>query len=96
MAKNDLREILLDIAKDSPIAAERLRDQLLEGLQALGQSPGIGHFHEELLDQRYRFWNFHSFVVAYAWQQTPIRVISVVHGARDLGVFFAWRQGTRK
>lgn len=90
-AQSDLQEILLDIAEDSPDAAERLRLEFYEGLQALGRAPGIGHYHEELLSMKYRFWNFYSYVVAYAWEATPIQVISVVHGSRDLGVFFASR-----
>ncbi len=59
-AKNDLREIFLDIAEDSPDTADRLRLEFYEGLQELGRSPGIGHYHKELLSRRYRFWNFYS------------------------------------
>jgi plasmid stabilization system protein ParE len=59
-AKADLREILLDVADDSPETAERLRSEIHEAFKRLGQSPGIGHYHEELLDRRYRFWNFYS------------------------------------
>ena len=35
-AKNDLKEIFLDIAEDSPDTAERLRCEFYEGLQLLG------------------------------------------------------------
>ena len=90
-ARNDLREILLDIAEDSPDAAERLRSEFYEKLQSLGRSPGIGHYHEELLSRKYRFWNFYSYVVAYVWETKPVQVISVVHGARNLAVFFTLR-----
>ena len=95
-AKADLREILGDIAEDSPDAAERLRAGFYSSLQALGRSPGIGHFHDELLSRKYRFWNFYSYVVVYAWQRKPIQVISVVHGSRDLAVFFSLRLGPDK
>ena len=60
-------------------------------LQSLGRSPGIGHYYEELLSRKYRFWNSYSYVVAYVWEAKPIQVVSVVHGARDLAVFFALR-----
>ena len=90
-ARADLKEILLDISEDSPDTAERLRAEFREGLQLLGRSPAIGHFHDELLSRKYRFWNFYSYVVAYDWESKPIRVISVVHGARDLAVFFSQR-----
>jgi len=90
-ARSDLKEILLDIAEDSPDAAERLRSEFYAGLQSLSRSPGIGHYHDELLSRKYRFWNFYSYVVAYVWEAKPIQVVSVVHGARDLAVFFTLR-----
>lgn len=92
-AKADLREILLDIAEDSADTAERIRAEFFDALQRLGRSPGIGHYHEELLDRRYRFWNFYSYVVCYAWQRKPIQIIAVVHGARELALFFSYRLG---
>jgi plasmid stabilization system protein ParE len=95
-ARSDLKEILLDIAEDSPDTAERLRREFHEGLKLVGRSPGIGHYHDELLNRRYRFWNFYSYVVAYAWEAKPIQVIAVVHGARDLSVFFTLRVGQDK
>jgi plasmid stabilization system protein ParE len=90
----DLKEILLDIAEDSPDTAQRLRSEFYEGLQVLGRSPGIGHYHDELLSREYRFWNFYSYVVAYAWEEKPIQIVSVVHGARDLAAFFVHRIGS--
>lgn len=92
-AKSDLKQVLLDIAEDSPDTAERLRQEFYEGLQGLARSPGIGHYHDELLSRKYRFWNFYSYVVVYVWEARPIEVISVVHGARDLAVFFSLRVG---
>jgi len=55
-AKSDLKAILLDIAEDSPDTAERLLSDFYQGLQQLGRSPGIGHYHDELLSRKYRFW----------------------------------------
>jgi len=59
-AKSDLSQILLDVADYSPDTAERLRSEIYDAFQRLGRSPGIGHYHDELLDRRYRFWNFYS------------------------------------
>ena len=94
LAKADLREIFLDIAEDSPETAERLRLELFEALQALGRSPGIGHYHDELLSRKYRFWNFYSYAVVYVWEARPIQIISVVHGARDLSALFGTPAGS--
>lgn len=90
-AKSDLKEILLDISEDSPDTAERLRAEIHAAFHRLGQFPGIGHYHEELLDRRYRFWNFYSYVVCYVWEKTPIQIIAVVHSARDLALFLTTR-----
>lgn len=91
-AKDDLREILLDVAEDSPDAAERLRSEFYEGLTRLSRTTGIGHYHEELFDKRFRFWNFYSYVVCYVWESNPIQIVAIVHGARDLAVFFNLRR----
>ncbi len=93
-ARADLREILLGIATESPDTAERLRSEFYEALQRLAQAPGIGHYHQELLDVRYRFWNFYSYVVCYLWRKKPIEIIAVIHGARDLAAFLARRAGS--
>ena len=87
-ARDDLQEILLVVAAHSPGVAERLRLEFHRGPQHLGRSPGIGHYREELLDRRYRFWTFYSYVVVYAWKYKPIRVIAVIHSRRDLDAFF--------
>ena len=90
-AKADLIEILTDIAEDSPGAARRVQSAFLEGLKALAKSPGIGHYHDEFLSRKYRFWNFHAYIVAYEWEAKPIRIIGIAHGSRLLGYFFAAR-----
>ena len=64
-----------------------------QALRLLAQAPGIGHYHEELLDRRYRFWNFYSYVVCYVWQEKPIQIVAVIQGARDLTAFLATRAG---
>ena len=91
-AKVDLRDILLDLAEDSLDAAHSLHGRLHDGFQTLGRSPGIGHYHDELLSRKYRFWNLYPYVVVYAWQASPIQIISIVHGARDLATFLPLRE----
>lgn len=92
-AKADLRVILEDLAQDSPEAALTLYQRFYDGFRTLARSPGIGHYHDELLSRKYRFWNLYPYVVVYAWEARPIQVVSIVHGARDLAVFFTLRKG---
>jgi plasmid stabilization system protein ParE len=62
-ANADLREILPAIAEESPTAADRLRMRFLKSFETLAEAPGTGHYHEELVDRRYRFKNLFSYVV---------------------------------
>lgn len=71
-AKSDLRDLLWDIADDSPDTADHLRTEFYDALNLIARSPGIGHFHDELLSRKYRFWNFYSFVIVYIWAAQPI------------------------
>ncbi|MBK7926257.1 MAG: type II toxin-antitoxin system RelE/ParE family toxin [Bryobacterales bacterium] len=90
-ARDDLVAIILGIAEDSPRIAERIRVQLLEELRRLARNPGFGHYREDLLSRRYRFWGFYRYVIVYAWQTKPVRIIAVLHGARDLGALLGTR-----
>jgi plasmid stabilization system protein ParE len=47
-------------------AADRMRDRIEAAFTKLGDSPGIGHWREDLLDRRYRFWLVHPFLIAYS------------------------------
>lgn len=90
-AKSDLDEILLSIAEDCPVRAEHLRRELRASLLLPGQSPGVGHCREDLMERRYRFWNCHSFLLCYRWEACPIQVIAIVHGSRELHAFLGKR-----
>lgn len=69
---------------DSERAADRVLARIYDECEKLADFPGKGHFREDLLDQRYRFWSVWSYLIAYRWEAKPIQVIAIVHGARDL------------
>jgi toxin ParE1/3/4 len=77
---------------DSETAADRLIARIFDECQKLGEMPGIGHYREDLLDQRHKFWSIWSYLIVYRWKAKPIQVIAIVHGARDLDAFFAGRR----
>jgi antitoxin ParD1/3/4/toxin ParE1/3/4 len=83
-AQHDLVEIIEYIAAENPNAAVRVRDEFQLAFMNLGDNPGMGHYREDLLDQRHKFWNVYSYVIVYRWQVKPIQILSVIHGARDL------------
>ncbi|HMO24793.1 MAG TPA: type II toxin-antitoxin system RelE/ParE family toxin [Tepidisphaeraceae bacterium] len=90
-AERDLVEIIEYLTAESIDAAIRVRDAFDATFSKLAQSPGIGHYREELLDQRHRFFAVYSYLVVYRWQPRPIQVIAIIHGARDLPVVFGER-----
>jgi toxin ParE1/3/4 len=91
-AQHDLNSIseYLTVQASSDRAFQVISDIRAE-FEKLAYMPGMGHYREDLLDRRYKFWSVYSYVIAYRWETDPIRIIAVVHGARKLDAFFARR-----
>ena len=83
-ANQDLNDIWDHIAQDSPNVADRVLSAIEVAMAGLGGNPGIGHFREDLAHRRYRFFLIYSYLVVYRWQTKPIRVIRILHAARDV------------
>jgi toxin ParE1/3/4 len=90
-ARQDLIGIWDYVAEESTKRADEALARLYDSFIELAQSPGIGHYREDLADRRHRFWTVHPYIIAYRWQTTPLQIIVVVHGARDLKAFFDQR-----
>lgn len=90
-ARADVIEIWNYIADDSIDAADQVSARLYDAFTRLGRTPGMGHHREDLADLRHRFWTVCSYVIAYRWDTTPIQIIAVVHGSRQLEAFFQQR-----
>ncbi|MDB5293059.1 MAG: Plasmid stabilization system protein [Phycisphaerales bacterium] len=93
-AQRDLDAIAEYIAVESTVErAMKVLREFREAFRNLGDMPGMGHFREDLLDRRYKFWSVYSYVIVYRWEVEPIQIVAVVHGARDLDAFLARRLG---
>lgn len=80
------------IAQNDDFAmADRVVASIYDACERLADMPGIGHYREDLLDRRHRFWAVGQHLIVYRWQTRPLQVISIVHGARDLGAYLASR-----
>lgn len=75
----------------SEATADRVIANIYEECDKLGDMPGMGHMREDLLDDRYKFWSVYSYVIVYRWQVSPIQIVAIVHGARELSSFFTGR-----
>ena len=82
-AKQDLREIRDDIARDSIAASRRVLTNLRDAFDQLGRMPSQGHKREDLTNKPVVFWPMGSYLIVYNAQSRPIQIVRVLHGARD-------------
>jgi plasmid stabilization system protein ParE len=80
------------IAKDSIVAADKVRDELEAEMRKLCETPGMGHERPEVKNKDYRFWAVYSYLIVYRIQGEKLCVSRVIHGARNLRrIFRKWR-----
>lgn len=65
-------------------AALRVHDAIEEAFQHLAEMPEIGHKREDLTERPVKFWSVYSYLVVYDPARSPLTVIAVLHGARDV------------
>ena len=80
----DLDELWLYIAADNVDAADRVSDAILGACELLAQHPLVGHARRDLTTRPVLFWSSGSYLLVYAPATTPLRIIAVLHGARDV------------
>lgn len=85
-ARRDLREAVLWIAADNPLAAQGLRDAIRIAGAQIGAHPNVGRHRPDLADEDYRFLTLTGFpyVMVYNTKFRPPLVVRVLHMARDL------------
>lgn len=90
-ARADLRQAAAWIARDNPAAARALRDAALHSAARLGANPRLGAYRPALGAERFRFLLLRGFpyVMAYAADTDPPRILRVLHTARDLPAILA-------
>ena len=88
-AADDLRDIRDYIAQDNPAAARQLLADLRAAMRRLEQMPGLGHLRENLADEPLRFWPVHSYLIIYWPDRTPLQIVRVLSGYRDIQVLLS-------
>ena len=84
-AEDDLTEIILFIAADNPIAAERILQRIQKNLSLLSSNPKLGRVpREELLARMgYRHLIVENYLIFYEIENRTIFVHRILDGARD-------------
>jgi plasmid stabilization system protein ParE len=89
LAAQDISDIWSYIAEDSPRAARRFREEILDAIRGLVPFPYQGHKRPDLTSRPLRFTVVHEYLVAYAPDEKPLWVIAVMHGRRSPRVLAA-------
>jgi plasmid stabilization system protein ParE len=88
-AAQDITEIWEFIAEDSPFAARRVREEILDTIRRLVSFPHQGHKRTDLTSHPLRFQIVRDYLIAYMPDEKPIVVLAVLHGQRNPRVIAA-------
>jgi plasmid stabilization system protein ParE len=86
-AVEDLFKIWSYIARDNVEAANRLEDAVYKACALLAEGPLRGKTREDITQLPLRFWTvqaFPNYIVVYDPESSPLRIIRVLHGSRDI------------
>ena len=93
LAAQDITGIWEYIAEDNPLAARRVREEILNALRAVVPFPQSGHKRPDLTGRPLRFTRVRDYLIAYAPEEKPLWVIAVMHGHRSPRVMAAILRG---
>ena len=66
------------------VADHVLRD-IEQAIEKLADPPGPGHKRTDLTKRDLLFYRVHSWLIIYRRDSVPLRVVRVLHAARDIG-----------
>jgi plasmid stabilization system protein ParE len=79
-----LAEIVDRIALDSPRNALKVFEKIHTAAQMLSEMPLAGHAREDVTDKPVRFWSVYKYLIVYRPDRTPLEILRIIHGMRDL------------
>jgi toxin ParE1/3/4 len=92
-AAQDITDIWEFIAEANPLAARRVREDILDAVRKLLAFPHQGHKRPDLTSRPLRFQTVRDYLVVYAPDEKPLVVIAVLHGRRSPRVIAAILRG---
>jgi plasmid stabilization system protein ParE len=92
-ARTDLNEIWEYIRTENIDAADRLVGEILAAIRELVPSPYVGHRRTDLTSRPLRFVRVREYLIAYAPDRKPLRVVAIIHGRRNPRVMAAILRG---
>ncbi len=85
IAEEDFAEIVLFIAAENPVAADRIATKIEKNIELLSENPFIGRKprDEEIKNLRYRYLIVQNYIVFYTIENKTIFIHRILHGARN-------------
>jgi toxin ParE1/3/4 len=84
-AQNDIDDIIDHLLENASIEiAAKANDHLEEALSQITTHPEIGHQRKDLASEPLRFWQVDSYLILYCAEVSPIAVVRILHGKRDI------------
>jgi antitoxin ParD1/3/4/toxin ParE1/3/4 len=84
-ARLDLLQIWNYVADNVSIGvADQVVADLRAAFRKLAKLPFLGHLRADLTDRPLLFYRVYSYLIIYDPKSQPLRVIRVLHGARDI------------
>jgi plasmid stabilization system protein ParE len=95
LAKADIFEIWSYIADDSEKAANRVERAIYDACEFVAEAPMRGYTRADLTSRSLRFWTltrYPNYTVVYRPETSPLQVVAVLHGRRNLRRILSRRQ----
>jgi len=81
----DLIQIWRYIKKQSSVEiADRIEAGIRDKIVFLAANPGAGHWRKNLTEEPVKFFPVYSYLIVYRAGTTPLQVVSILHGRRDV------------
>ena len=85
LGRLDLLQIWNYLAEaDSLDAADQVLEDIEKAIERIVEFPGIGHSRKDLTRRDLLFYTIGSYMIAYRPKHTPLYVIRVLHGSRNI------------
>jgi toxin ParE1/3/4 len=94
-AASDITSIWEFIANDNPLAAKRVREDILDAIRRLVPFPHQGHRRRDFASRPVRFQTVRNYLIAYAPDEEPLLVLAVLDGRRSPRVLAAILRGRK-
>jgi toxin ParE1/3/4 len=89
-AERDFAGIVAYVETESHVAAERLVADLVGAFERLAEFPRLGHVRTALMASEARFWVVRPYLIVYRAGVTPIEILRIISGHRDLIEQLTW------